>query len=155
MKSSRQKKVNHKNLEYVIGCIEWTSYAVSNANFFINRLRYLLYHSAKWGCAYIPQPVQNDLHLYLEFIKQAAQGTSINNLIFWNLSHIYFADSCPFGMGGYSVISRTWRFYTPYPSEVNTQIIYLNSWPRSYQFGSMPGLFRRSSSVILITSSIF
>ena len=109
----KAKKVDHKNLESVIGRIERTSYAVPNAKFFINRLRHLQYHSAKRGWAYIPKSVQDDLHLHLEYIKKAAQGTSINNLIYRNPSHIYYADSCPFGMGGYSIMGRAWRFYIP------------------------------------------
>ena len=109
----KAKKINHKNLESIIGRIERTAYAVPNAKFFINRLRHLLYHSAKRGWAYIPRPVQEDLQLHLQFIRQAAQGTSINNLVFRSPSHIYYADSCPFGMGGYSIKGRAWRFYIP------------------------------------------
>ena len=109
----KAKRVNHKNLESIIGRIERTSYAVPNAKFFINRLRHLQYHSAKQGWAFIPKPVQDDLHLHLEFIQKASVGTSINNLIHRNPSHIYYADSCPFGMGGYSVMGRAWRFYIP------------------------------------------
>ena len=106
-------KVAHKNLESTIGRIERTSYVVPNAKFFINRLRYLQYHSEKQGWAYIQKSVSEDLLLHLEFLKEAEVGTSINNLICRTPSHIYYADSCPFGLGGYSCKGRAWRFYIP------------------------------------------
>ena len=95
-------KVANKNLESIIGRIERTSYVVPNSKYFINRLRYLQYHSEKQGWAYIPKSVRKDLLLHIDFIKEAELGTSINNLICRQPSHIYYADSCPFGMGGYS-----------------------------------------------------
>ena len=106
-------KVANKNLESIIGRIERTSYVVPNAKFFINRLRHLQYHSVKQGWAYLPKPVQLDLQLHLRFIKEAELGTSINNLVCRRPSHIYYADSCPFGLGGYSCRGRAWRFYIP------------------------------------------
>ena len=106
-------KVANKNLESIIGRIERTSYVVPNSKYFINRLRYLQYHSEKQGWAYIPKSVRKDLLLHIDFIKEAELGTSINNLICRQPSHIYYADSCPFGMGGYSCKGRAWRFYIP------------------------------------------
>ena len=109
----KAKRVNHKNLESIIGRIERTSYAVPNAKFFINRLRHLQYHTETRGWAFIPTSVQEDLRLHLEFIQKASIGTSINNLVHRTPSHVYYADSCPFGMGGYSARGRAWRFYIP------------------------------------------
>ena len=110
----KANKSSHKNLESVIGRLERTSYAVPNAKFFLNRLRYLLYHSNKHGFAYLTKSTREDLSLHLEFIQKATLCTSINNLVFRHPSHIYYADSCPFGLGGYSLKGRAWRFYIPF-----------------------------------------
>ena len=106
-------KISHKNLESIIGRLEWTSYAVPNAKFFLNRIRHLLHHSDKHGWAYIPNTVKEDMLLYLEFIQKATISTSINNLVFRHPSHIYYANSCPFGLRGYSLKGSAWRFYVP------------------------------------------
>ena len=42
-------KTSHKNLESIIGRLEWTSYVVPNAKFILNRIRHLLHYSDKHG----------------------------------------------------------------------------------------------------------
>ena len=67
--------------------------------------------TTRW--ANLPTPVIQDLTLWLEFLKQGRDGTSINNIVFRAPSSFHWADSCPFGMGGYSASGRAWRFYIP------------------------------------------
>ena len=112
-RDTASRKGQHKKLESIIGRIERTSYAVPNAKFFINRLQYIMYQSTRRGWAHIPKSVRVDLNLHLEFIQQAAKGTSINNLVFRSPSRVYYVDSYPFGMGGYWAQGRAWRFYIP------------------------------------------
>ena len=109
----RLKKADDKNLQCLIGRLERTAYAVPNAKFFINRLRHLQYVAEKTRWVTVPKATLEDLHLWVEFLEQAKKGTSINNLVFRRPSHFFWADSCPFGLGGYSARGRAWRFYIP------------------------------------------
>ena len=109
----RLGKVEDKNLESLIWRLERTAYAVPNAKFFLNRLRHLQYVTAKSRWANLPAATREDLRLWVAFLSQARQGTSINNLIFRRPSHFVWADSCPFGLGGYSASGRAWRLYIP------------------------------------------
>ena len=104
----RLRKAEDKNLQCLIVLLKRTAYAVPNANFFINRLRHLQYVAEKTRWVNVPQTTIDNLLLRLYFLKQAKHGTNINNLIFRRPSHLYWADSCPFSLGGYSTRGRSW-----------------------------------------------
>ena len=109
----RLRRSSNKNLESIIGRLERVSYAVPHARFFLNRLRHLQLRTTNQHNVHIPKSVILDLELFLKFINRARQGTSVNNLVFRRPSHFTWADSCPFGLGGYSTSGRAWRYYIP------------------------------------------
>jgi hypothetical protein len=43
-----------------------------------------------------------DVHLMLDFLKNANAGISLNNIAFRRPTHIFWSDSCPAGLGAYS-----------------------------------------------------
>jgi hypothetical protein len=50
-----------------------------------------------------------ELELWLEFLKQAWSGISMNLLTIRRPSRIRVSDSCPYGLGGFSWTGRAWR----------------------------------------------
>ena len=106
-------KIDHKQLENIIGRLQRASYVAPHSKYFLNRLRMLCRITTKTNWANLPAPVLQDLTLWLEFLKQGSEGTSINNIIFRAPSTFHWADSCPFGLGGYSASGRAWRLYIP------------------------------------------
>ena len=48
-----------------------------------------------------------------KFLEKAHKVTSINNLVYRRSNHFFWADSCPFGLDGYSSYGRAWQFYIP------------------------------------------
>ena len=109
----KANKVNNDNLMNLIGRLQRCAYVTPHSNYFMNRLRYFQQTTERTTWANITAPVRADLELWLLFLKKAAEGTSINNLVFRKPSHFFWADSCPFGLGGYSASGRAWRFYIP------------------------------------------
>ena len=49
----------------------------------------------------------------LWFLDIAKKGIDMNLIAFIKPTHIYWSDSCPFGLGGYSDKDFAWRFEIP------------------------------------------
>ena len=59
----------------------------------------------------IPDSIAKDLEMWPSLLQHAHNGISFNRLVCRVPTHLFHADSCPEGMGGYSVRSgRAWRF---------------------------------------------
>jgi hypothetical protein len=54
-----------------------------------------------------------DLELWVDFLQQARSGISLNCLTIRKPSKIGWSDSCPFGLGGFLLSGRAWRFQIP------------------------------------------
>jgi hypothetical protein len=58
----------------------------------------------------IPPAVQADIRVFVPLLKQSHEGISLNLLVHRKPTHALHADSCPEGMGGFSVGSgKAWR----------------------------------------------
>ena len=51
----------------------------------------------------IPPPIAADLRIWLDFLRYAATGISINNIVFREPTHEFGADACEYGIGGFSI----------------------------------------------------
>jgi len=111
----RLKKSSNDNFRSIIGRLEQVTYAVPHSRYFLNHLRHLQMRTEKRHNVHIPKSILSDLHLFVTFINQAHIGTNINNLICRRPSHLYWSDSYPFGLGGYSARGRAWHLYTSLP----------------------------------------
>jgi hypothetical protein len=49
----------------------------------------------------------------LEFLNMARKGVDMNLIAYLAPTHVYYSDSCPAGLGGYSRDGYAWRFYIP------------------------------------------
>ena len=47
------------------------------------------------------------------FLNIAKKGIGMNLIAFRKLTHVYWSDSCPFGLGGYFDEGFAWRFEIP------------------------------------------
>ncbi len=49
----------------------------------------------------------------LEVLDKAKKSIDMNLLAFRSLDRVYYSDSCPAGLGGYSDEGYAWRFKVP------------------------------------------
>ena len=49
----------------------------------------------------------------LRFLDIAKQGINMNLIVFRRPTHVFWSDSCPFGLGGYSDKGFAWQFELP------------------------------------------
>ena len=106
-------RVEDKNLQNIIGRLQSSSYVVPHSKYFLNRLRSLQRVTTRTKYANIPISTKVDLELWLKFLSHAYTGTNIKNLVYRKPTQFCWADSCPFGLGGYSSSGNAWRFYIP------------------------------------------
>ena len=58
----------------------------------------------------VPESIIPDLEMWVHLLAHAHDGISLNRLVCGVPTHLFHTDSCPEGMGGYSVRSgRAWR----------------------------------------------
>jgi hypothetical protein len=101
--------------ESLIGRLNHASYVIPLSRHFTNELRR--------KCLGVPRGKKQtvrfateelaDLRLWLEFLDMAHQGMSINLLVMRTPTRIAWSDSCPFGIGGYTMIGHAWRIRVP------------------------------------------
>lgn len=49
----------------------------------------------------------------LQFLELGRKGVDLNLIAYLAPSHVYYSDSCPAGLGGYSWDGVAWRFIVP------------------------------------------
>jgi hypothetical protein len=110
-----QGKIGFKELEQIIGRLENVCHIIHPGRHFLGRLRALAYSFAlrRYGHRHLSSEIQKDLKLWLNFLKRAAAGVSLNLLVFRPPTHVYRTDACIHGLGGYSNFGRAWRMAIP------------------------------------------
>jgi hypothetical protein len=106
----KRKKITHQHLQTLIGRLMNLAVAIPLAAFFLNRLRAIERPDAKAYFRYHLKPsILKDLHIWLDFLKQANIGISLNLLTTRLPSHIAFLDSWPSGLGGFLSSGTAWK----------------------------------------------
>ena len=113
----RAARVSRKELESMIGRLNHASFVIPLSRHFLNEIR------RKCDMGQTRQAVRQmlrlnkdeiaDLKLWLEFLDLARKGISINILTIRTPTRLAWSDSCPFGLGGYSLKGRAWRIRVP------------------------------------------
>jgi len=83
---------------------------------FLNELRQRVYRAStsKWGPKFrLGQAEIEDLKLWEHLLTVSHKGISLNLMIERHPTHLAWSDSCPFGMGGYTLGGRAWRLRIP------------------------------------------
>jgi hypothetical protein len=114
----KAKRVSRKELESMVGRLNHASFLIPLSRHFLNEIRRKC--EAMEGSRAARQTVRlnddeiADLTLWLEFLDLARQGISINILTVRTPTRMAWSDSCPFGLGGYSLKGRAWRIRIPH-----------------------------------------
>ena len=111
-------RASRKELESMIGRLNHASFLIPLSRHFLNELRRKCEmttngHTGRQTVRLNEQEVA-DLKLWLEFLDFAREGISINILTVRTPTRMAWSDSCPFGLGGYSLKGRAWRIRVPH-----------------------------------------
>ena len=107
------KESTFDELDSTIGRLTHVSVVVKPMKHFKSRIRQEKKRAENRRKLKLRKEVLEDLILHQKFLKIAAEGINMNLLTFREPSHIYRADACPFGIGGYSATGRAWRIHIP------------------------------------------
>ena len=113
----RKGKASRKELESMIGRLNHASFVIPLSRHFLNEIRRKCervpnHHKARQTVRLNEHEI-SDLRLWVEFLDQARKGISINILTVRTPTRMAWSDSCPFGLGGYSLQGRAWRIRVP------------------------------------------
>ena len=145
---SRGKHCSRKEVETLVGRPNHTAAVIPDARHFLSRIRAAMgpddrqrRQRVKFGTEALA-----DLRLWEKFLIVANQGVSLNLLVTRQPDRICWSDSCPYGIGGYTLSGRAWRIQIPRSSiihgskKVNNLLEFLgmviNIWLTCQEVGS-------------------
>jgi hypothetical protein len=111
-----RRHASRQETESLIGRLNHASYVIPLSRHFLNEVRL--------KCLNVPRRANRqtvrftddeiaDLELWEEFLDSAHKGLSINLLVVRTPTRIAWSDSCPFGLGGYTLSGTAWRIKIP------------------------------------------
>ena len=109
----KTKTTTATTLESTIGRLNHIGYLIPSARHFLSRLRKLQFKARFRRQITIPNLVIEDLRLWLDFLKKANKGVSMNLLTFRKPTNTYRSDACEHGLGGFSEQGHAWRWEIP------------------------------------------
>jgi hypothetical protein len=104
------KKAPYDELDNLTSRLTYVGSIIPQAYHFLNQIRHLKDPTKNRHYSKLPQAVEDDLCLFLLFLKQACDGISLNLITFCRPTHIYRANACDHGIGGYSKCGRFWHW---------------------------------------------
>ncbi len=111
---SRDKSTS-KELETLVGRLGHVGTIIPMVHHFLSRLRELQRKASRnkrWPTK-LNAECRHDLRLMLGILLKASRGIDMNIVAYRRPTHVYRADSCPHGLGGYSSDGYAWRFKLP------------------------------------------
>jgi hypothetical protein len=106
-------RTTKKALESTIGQLGHVGFIIPWAFHFLSRLRTLLSGACNKRAITIDKSCKNNLVLMLKILDKSKGGTDMNLLGFCSPDRIYYSDSCPAGLGGFSNQGYAWHFKIP------------------------------------------
>ena len=104
-----------RELETLVGRLGHVGTIIPMVYHFLSRLRELQRKASRnkrWPTK-LNAECRLDLRLMLQVLAKASRGIDMNIVAYRRPSHVYRADSCPHGLGGYSSEGYAWRFKVP------------------------------------------
>jgi hypothetical protein len=103
------------DLETLVGQLNHAAHIIPMARHFLSRVRHLMQTKIQGKSRLkLPMAVADDLQLWMDLLTRANQGISINLIVTRQPSRVCWSDSCPFGIGGYSLVTGfAWRIRIP------------------------------------------
>jgi hypothetical protein len=107
-------RVTYGNLESTLGRLNHVGYVIPLARHFLSLLRLRL-RNRRHKNQELTLTFQEgaELGLWLDFLKMARAGISLNRITIRKPSKLGWSDSCPFGLGGFLLSGRAWRIRIP------------------------------------------
>ena len=104
-----------RDLAKLVGRLNHTCFIIPHARHFVSRIRHFTDTLATTRRRVpIPSPILADLRIWLKFLQYAANGISMNNIVFREPTHEFGADACEFGLGGFCVgTKKGWQWHLP------------------------------------------
>ncbi len=102
-------RMTKKPLELMIGRMGHVGFIIPWVYHFLSCLRSLLARAQIKRTISINKKCMRDLELMQGIFDKAKQGINMNLLAFRSPDRIYYSDSCPAGLGGYSNQGHAWR----------------------------------------------
>ena len=102
-----------KELESTIGQLGHLALVVPGIYHILSHLRKLQQLATHCCLIRISSNGRDDLLFMLQFLDIAKKGIDMNLIAFRKPTHVYWLNSCPFGLGGYSDKGFSWHFEIP------------------------------------------
>jgi hypothetical protein len=109
----KTRQTTKKPLELTIRRMGHVGFVIPWVHHFLSRLRSLLAQAENKRTISINEKCVRDLELMQGNLDKAKQGIDMNLLAFRLPDCIYYSDSCPAGLGGYSDQGHALRFKVP------------------------------------------
>ena len=107
---------SREETESLIGRLNHASYVIPLSRHFLNEIRRKCLGAPeakkRQSIRFSLEEIQ-DLKLWVDFLDVARAGMSINTLVVRTPTRIAWSDSCPFGLGGYTLSGTAWRIKVP------------------------------------------
>jgi hypothetical protein len=134
---------SRQQMDQLLGRLNHSVIAIPLGRHFLGRLYKAQQRAQHHGTVKFTEEQKADLCLWESFLKQAAAGVSLNQLVYRPPNRVIRVDACPWGVGGYTLTSGlAWRWQLP--SDLMRRIslnaleflaIYLGIWMES-RFGA-------------------
>ncbi len=108
-----KKKTLQKTLESTICQMGHVGFVIPWVFHFLSHLQTLVAPAQNMRFILIDKMSRIYLELMLLILKKAKDGNNMNLLAFWLTNQVYYSDSCPTGLGGYSNQRHAWHFKVP------------------------------------------
>jgi hypothetical protein len=106
-------RMTKKALKSTIGHLGHIGFVIPWVFHFLSRLRTLLSRARNKRAITFDENCKNDLVLMLKILDKSKGGIDMKLLGLRSPDRIYYSDSCPAGLGGYSNQGFTWHFRIP------------------------------------------
>jgi len=108
-------QATQQETESMIGRLNHASFLIPLSRHFLNEVRTKCLSVPRRSGQHIrfTEEEVKDLKLWKSFLDVAREGISINLLVLRTPTKIAWSDSCPFGLGGYTLSGRAWRLKIP------------------------------------------
>ena len=109
----KTQRSTHDELDTAVGRLTHLSVIIQSILHFMSRLRFLKDRSIAKRVIVIPDPVIEDLKMFIRLLELAYKEINMNIITYRSPTHLYRSDACPAGLGRYNHQGRAWRFHTP------------------------------------------
>jgi len=113
-----ERKTDAKTLASLIGRLNHAAAILPLSRHFLDRLRKRLDRTPNRCTTTLSRAEVEDLILWKDFLKWASEGVSMNLLVHRRPDALGVSDSCPYGLGGFTLDGRAWRIHIPRDSPI-------------------------------------